>query len=51
MIKLSSDTAFLNLSIISILLIFNVVVSLVRYNRLLDLNQAILIISNRLLFI
>ena len=36
--KLTSDTAFLNLSVISILLIFNVIASLIRYNRLLDLN-------------
>ena len=47
MVKLFSDTAFLNLSIISILLILNVVASLVRYNRPLDLNQAILIIPNK----
>ena len=49
LIKLFSNTAFLNSFVISILLIFNVVVSLVRYNRSLDLNQAILIIPNRLL--
>ena len=51
MVKLSSDTAFLNLSVISILSILNVIVSLIRYNRLLDLNQTILIIPNRLLSI
>ena len=48
-VKLFSDTAFLNLSIISILSIFNVVVSLARYNRFLDSNQTILTIFNRLL--
>ena len=51
MIKLFSDITFLNLSVISILSIFNVVVSLVRYNRALNLNQTILIIPNKLLFI
>ena len=49
MVKLFSDITFLNLSVISILLISNVVVSLVRYNRSLDLNQAVLIIFNKLL--
>ena len=51
LIKLFSDITFLNLSVISILLIFNVIVSLVRYNRPLDSNQAILIVFNRLLSI
>ena len=50
-VKLFLDTAFLNLFIISILLIFNVIVSLTRYNRFLDLNQAVLIVFNRLLSI
>ena len=51
LIKLFSDIIFLNLSVIFILLIFNVIISLVRYNRPLDLNQAILIIFNRFLSI
>ena len=51
MAKLFLDTAFRNLLIISILLILSVVASLARYNCLLDLNQAVLIVLNRLLFI
>ena len=51
LVKLSSDTAFFNLSVISMLLIFNVIASLVRYNRSLNSNQAILTVSNRLLSI
>ena len=50
-VKLFINTTFRNLLIISILLILNVVASLVRYNYPLDLNQAVLIILNRLLSI
>ena len=49
--KLFLDIIFRNSLIIFILLIFNVVVSLARYNYPLDLNQTILIIPNRLLSI
>ena len=49
MVKLFSNTIFRNLLIISLLLIFNVIVNLIRYNCFLDLNQAILIVPNRLL--
>ena len=49
MAKLFLDITFLNLSVISMLLIFNVVVSLVRYNHSLDLNQAVLTVPNKLL--
>ena len=38
LVKLFSNIAFLKLSVIFILLIFNVVASLARYNRFLDLN-------------
>ena len=50
-IKLFLNTAFRNSLIIFLLLIFNVVVSSARYNYLLDSNQAVLIVPNRLLSI
>ena len=50
-VKLFLDTVFINLSVIFVLLIFNVIINLARYNYLLDSNQAVLIILNRFLFI